>query len=259
MIGDIILAIEKGGTRARKHIIVACDYCGEEFPKTPRAIRASKSNYCSPKCSSDGSIRQITLNCDYCEKEFQIKKCRLSTISGLHFCSRECRCQAQTRESGILQCGTPRTSNIWDYRGIALASHGSKCEWCNEILLLDAHHIDHDRTNVTPDNLMVLCVYCHALETRGFVGVGIDRKMVILKEDVRSFLLDKYDHSVMSTSAVAEKREISTTKKRPDKESLSQMVMTMTLVQIGQHFNVAHQTVSNWCRKYDLTPKGRYK
>lgn len=32
--------------------------------------------------------------------------------------------------------------------------------------MLDVHHIDGNRKNGKADNLEVLCVWCHALETR---------------------------------------------------------------------------------------------
>src|SRR5438876_2230962 len=33
--------------------------------------------------------------------------------------------------------------------------------------MLDVDHLDNDRTNNSLDNLRVVCVWCHALKTRG--------------------------------------------------------------------------------------------
>lgn len=44
--------------------------------------------------------------------------------------------------------------------------HCQKCGDCEYLGLLDVHHFDHDRFHNEPKNLAVLCVRCHALDTR---------------------------------------------------------------------------------------------
>jgi hypothetical protein len=55
------------------------------------------------------------------------------------------------------------------YRMRALKTHGAYCDYCGygfAVQMLDVHHIDSNRENNDLDNLQVLCVWCHALETR---------------------------------------------------------------------------------------------
>lgn len=61
---------------------------------------------------------------------------------------------------------------LWEWARIMKNSHyrqhlKPKCEPCGfkpvHIRQLDIHHIDLDRTNNNPDNLMTLCANCHRL------------------------------------------------------------------------------------------------
>lgn len=60
------------------------------------------------------------------------------------------------------------TTPINTYRIIAFSAHGEKCILCNEDLLLHVHHIDGDRNNNSPENIIPLCpthhAYCHDIE-----------------------------------------------------------------------------------------------
>lgn len=47
------------------------------------------------------------------------------------------------------------------------AGECQRCGYNEHVELLDVHHFDHDRCNNRPSNLAVLCVMCHALDTRG--------------------------------------------------------------------------------------------
>lgn len=42
-----------------------------------------------------------------------------------------------------------------------------RCGYSEHVELLDVHHFDRDRCNNRPSNLAVLCVMCHALDSRG--------------------------------------------------------------------------------------------
>ena len=61
---------------------------------------------------------------------------------------------------------------LHSYRERALKAYGATCNRCgySDIEeMLDVHHRDKNRKNSKLENLEVLCVWCHALETRGVV------------------------------------------------------------------------------------------
>lgn len=47
------------------------------------------------------------------------------------------------------------------YRKTAFLYHGKKCLICNEPRILEVHHLDHDRNNNAPENLIPLCPTHH--------------------------------------------------------------------------------------------------
>jgi hypothetical protein len=65
-----------------------------------------------------------------------------------------------------------KTNSPTTYRRRALMEFGARCNRCgysSEVKMLDCHHKDSDRANNYLDNLEILCVWCHALETRNVV------------------------------------------------------------------------------------------
>lgn len=129
------------------------------------------AKYCSKDCQY--ASNRVELKCGYCEKQFIRKKSNLvNSRSGIYFCSRECKDLAQRLESGLTDIYPAHYGNgngIYNYREKAFSGLPIKCNKCgyDEIeKMLDVHHKDGNRTNNTIDNLEILCVWCHALETR---------------------------------------------------------------------------------------------
>jgi hypothetical protein len=118
----------------------------------------------------------MTKLCARCEKSFEAKSARIkASKSGLLFCSRQCKDIAQ--RIGGLTAIQPKhyITGMSYYRQRALREYGPRCTQCGYDeyeKMLDVDHIDGNRGNNTIENLQVLCVWCHALKTRGISARG---------------------------------------------------------------------------------------
>lgn len=149
-----------------------CVVCGKDM-WVPKHRLTKKS--CSVECNVIYSKRnQVTLSCDLCGKEFKLAKNKAKLgKTGLKFCSRECKDKAQRVEIGMIKPAHYKTG-INSYRDQAFRLYGKVCNKCGynkDERMLDVHHIDGDRENNDKDNLIVYCVWCHALYTRGIIPV----------------------------------------------------------------------------------------
>lgn len=156
-----ITFIENG--RTRKGIIVQCQVCGKDVPSRKDDIR----KFCSPACYYLNKRKKIKIECAYCKKECEKTQSKLNkSKSGLYFCSRKCKDQAQ-RIGGIEQIMPPHygQSNGYHLCERLLNEEGVCCVGCgdNRRFLLCVHHIDGDRENNTAENLEVLCGNCHII------------------------------------------------------------------------------------------------
>lgn len=189
-LGDEVVLPDEEGKR-RLHVCVECAGCKTIFPRAKRFARRRAIHYCSKACYAIGRTKSTSHICPICSKPFVAKSTRKKAKSGLLFCSRPCKDAAQSHKFRLLKCGLTIHGNAVDYRAMAFAAHGKACKWCGDTLepILDAHHIDHNRQNNDPTNLMVLCCGCHALETRGYVTVGSDGSPIVLESDYKSQIL----------------------------------------------------------------------
>lgn len=170
--------VEKDGKKRRNTIIIDCERCGKAVVSRADQVR----RFCSRTCSDLASRVRDVLTCAYCDKEFERRTCaKANSKHGVFFCCRQHKDWGQRVENGIARIHPPHYADgSSEYRSRALREHGEKCAGCNYSELqsmLDVHHIDADRSNGALDNLIVLCVFCHALVTRGHAGVGEDRKL----------------------------------------------------------------------------------
>ena len=135
--------------------------------------RAAKQKCCSPECGNVYRRRtRVELTCAQCGNKTQKSPSKLlNSRSGLYFCKRACKDQAQ-RIGGIEEIQPDHYGLInpkREYRKRAYRIYERKCAHCgyrDESKMLDVHHRDGDRSNNLIENLEVLCVWCHALITR---------------------------------------------------------------------------------------------
>ena len=162
--------IEKDGYK-RSAIIVKCNTCEKTFKKATRHIkrRPNSKHYCSIKCSSIGSRNRTLLTCANCKKQFTRKKSHLLSKSGLYFCCRKCKDEAQ-RIGGPIKLSHYGNGES-DYRKTAFETYANKCAICNYDKyksVLEVHHIDGNRENNSKENLIILCANCHRSITLGY-------------------------------------------------------------------------------------------
>lgn len=143
----------------------------------PRKCTRKPRQYCSHKCASNyltqkGRVQRI---CSFCDSKFQIKRSSLgNSKSGYRFCRRACKDKAQ-RIGGISAIQPKHYgsgSSNFAYRSRGLRHYGARCQRCGYDRMrqmLDVHHRDSNHADSSIKNLEVLCVWCHAMQTRKVV------------------------------------------------------------------------------------------
>ncbi len=162
-----------GYERITSVIRVKCKIHENEFEIKYENIRHDNKPY-YPCRSCQEEQRQLRyessrqeVECSYCKKRFLKSKARLdNSRSGLHFCCREHKDLAQRLESGdsfdIMR--PDHYGSLANYRELAFRTYEHKCaccDWCEDIRILEVHHIDSDRENNDISNLVILCPNCH--------------------------------------------------------------------------------------------------
>lgn len=130
---------------------------------------------CSSACRCEFFRKRKLLLCSMCGKEFLRTASKMSNSkSGLHFCSRSCKDRAQRLDNGFTAIHPPHYGKVSkEYRKTAFRLLGSQCASCGydrNSKMLDVHHRNSDRSDNRIENLVVLCVWCHMLVTRGVGG-----------------------------------------------------------------------------------------
>lgn len=148
-----------------------CFICNKEFwvPKH----RISEGLCCSHECGNKKRRNREIINCSWCDKQIErTPSKKTNSRSGHYFCDRDCKEKAQCVTNMQVEEIQPNhygTAEIPGYRLKALKFLDNRCNVCHysqEILMLDVHHKDGNRSNGELQNLEILCVWCHALKTR---------------------------------------------------------------------------------------------
>jgi hypothetical protein len=149
---------------SRKLYLKTCPQCLTDF-RAPAHTKA----FCSATCSTKHRSTLVDVECDFCHIQHKRSPSQLlKSKTGLRFCSRECKDEAQKTGSAFNKTLLPHSLDK-EYRKHALRIYGAKCKECSysaTVKMLDVDHIDSNRKNNTIENLQVLCVWCHALKTR---------------------------------------------------------------------------------------------
>lgn len=166
---EVRISTEFDGQR-RKLYRVECRQCKEVCWIPRHHIRAGRL-FCSRQCMGLAQQKREPAVCAMCQQGFEVTSSRKQNRKrGLVFCSRACKDRAQ-RLDGISQMWPKHYGNgKGSYRERALRKYGARCRKCDysrHVEMLDVDHVDSNRQNNSISNLQVLCVWCHALKTRG--------------------------------------------------------------------------------------------
>jgi hypothetical protein len=155
-----------GGKKRQLHE-AKCSWCGVGMLRPNHRMR--EKMYCSRECARLSSRRRVVIECASCGKVIERPKSRvLLRGEGRLYCSRNCK-EYEQKIGGKLHLahygvGTSK------YRQRAISHYGAKCTDCGfseHEGMIDVHHRDGNRDNNDLENLQVLCVWCHAMKTRG--------------------------------------------------------------------------------------------
>jgi hypothetical protein len=148
-----------------------CEACLGTFYVPKNQIH--KRRACSVVCRGKLRRRREQVVCGTCRKPFERVVNKLgNSKSGVYFCCRKCKDEGQRIEGVRAAQPGAYKDGASNYRDRALRDLGERCCRCGydtDKRMLDVHHKDGNRKNAALSNLDVVCVWCHALDTRRVV------------------------------------------------------------------------------------------
>lgn len=120
----------------------------------------------------------------------------------------------------------------------------------------EVHHLDKNRTNNSPDNLLVLSGPMHSK-----LHSWLNKNVIIPKPEyekrkalgcIRCSVCEKpIDHTEKYCSTNCQnigRRKV----ERPSKEELAVAVKQKSMTKLGEDYGVSDNTIRKWCKSYDL-------
>ena len=166
-------------------MIIQCDYCGKDVDKPTNYVNQSRKRgykiFCSPTCRHlAGKVVCYCANCG--KKLLKIPAEIKNSKTGNVFCSKSCACSYNNSHFRKGQSNPNWIDGAYtgaSYIRTAYRTYKHKCAICglDEECCLQVHHIDEDRSNDNPNNLIILCANCHS---------RIHRGGLIITEDIRN-------------------------------------------------------------------------
>ncbi len=154
-------------------MLVICTGCNQEFDCPKKhfnfAIKRNRNLFCSKNCFyiHKSKLHSVTTNCANCGKEIKKQNSALSrSKTGNLYCSKSCSVSSNNAIFRKWENHPSFKSGIGSYRNLIFSStENPKCKDCgyDNLLALEVHHKDRDRTNNELDNLQILCCNCHTI------------------------------------------------------------------------------------------------
>lgn len=152
-----------------------CSVCNKEFSYTAylsaekKQPRATCSKVCQYRLVSKSGQRRVERVCKNCSKTYSTIPCFRKV-----FCSKKCLYDHLSKRIGEKNPAWRPVGEKSSYRSLRLSvrkeimDSGYVCEDClqkNDVM--EVHHVDKNRHNDDPSNLVVLCKPCHANRHKG--------------------------------------------------------------------------------------------
>jgi hypothetical protein len=146
-----------------------CCVCGKRIKRKKYEIAKYKNNYCSKKCRIKGSRTHINLECECCGKKIERPK-RYVDKHNHFFCDRSCRAAWMCGPNAPSWNGGTKSlkyCNAWsdkEYKLEIVERDGKHClnpDCWKTKKMIHIHHIDYDKKNCNPNNLITLCASCN--------------------------------------------------------------------------------------------------
>jgi HNH endonuclease len=126
--------------------------------------------YCSLACYRQHEVKKHGVNCDWCGQEFILHNYRIQSLQ-YRFCSKDCYRKGYSGERHHGWCGgksfEPYPSSFNEQFKQQIRSRDNwHCQLCglsqeDNGFGLSVHHIDYEKDNLDPENLISLCRSCH--------------------------------------------------------------------------------------------------
>jgi hypothetical protein len=140
-----------------------CKVCGIEYISRRDKIQRA----CSQKCGiiEKNKNKIIIKNCVVCNKEIRKSLSKLKNSKhGFYFCSRKCKDIGQSTIKEIQPPHYGTADRTKYYRKNFIKNNDlicSRCDYKEFDCSVQIHHIDKNRKNDNPNNLIALCANCH--------------------------------------------------------------------------------------------------
>jgi len=149
-----------------------CKFCEKTFDYDTTTLKGNHARWCESNPNRNntngikkamkkfhdnnlGEISAFDVFCDVCGDLFVVNE-RAKTFpkQTKYYCSRKCSCSV----GGRAKADKYPTK---DYRIICFKYHKRECVVCKENKLVEVHHLNHDRNDGNPYNLIPLCPTHH--------------------------------------------------------------------------------------------------
>lgn len=144
-----------------------CIICGKEFLVKSSLLKRGWGKYCSKPCQYKGQLKGKIISCFVCgEKIYRSLNDIKKSKSGKYFCGKSC--QTLWRNS-MVYFGKNHPNwkgGVSVYKNVLIRFNIPRvCRRCgnNDKRILAVHHLDKNKKNNLPMNLVWLCHNCHFL------------------------------------------------------------------------------------------------